>query len=64
MTGKSYSRISGCVLMACMVAALSLSAMAQKDKSAEAKSDVTGHYEGTAKNNAGEVIMVAFDLAE
>ena len=47
-----------------VVFALSCAVLAQKDKSAPAKSDATGHYEGTAKNNAGEVITVALDLTE
>lgn len=34
---------------------------AQQEKS---KADVTGRYEGTAKNAAGEVITVTLDLAE
>ena len=42
---------------------LSFSALAQKG-SAPAKIDVSGRYEGTAKNSAGEVIMVALDLTE
>ena len=36
-------------------------AQAQKDK---AKSDVTGSFEGTAKNKAEEVIKVTFELTE
>ena len=34
---------------------------AQKDK---AKADVTGNYEGTAKNKTAEVIKVTFELTE
>ena len=47
-----------------LVLALGCVVSAQNNKSAPAKADVTGHYEGTAKNNAGEVITVAFDLTE
>ena len=45
----------------CALAGLS---PAQDSKSAPAKSAVTGRYEGTAKNAAGEVINVAFELTE
>ena len=38
--------------------------IAQNTKPAPAKSDVTGHYEGLAKNAAGEDIHVALDLTE
>src|SRR5271169_4739655 len=50
--------IAGLVLALCCVA------QAQKDKSAPAKTALTGRYEGTAKNKADEVITVAFDLTE
>jgi hypothetical protein len=62
MRRRKSSRAWGWALMVCVLAALSLSTAAQKG--AAAKSDVSGHYEGTAKNNAGEVITVALDLAE
>ena len=39
-------------------------APAQDSKSAPAKSAVTGRYQGTAKNAAGEVISVTFKLTE
>lgn len=61
--GNSFER-GRWALLVCVVVALSCAAWAQKDKSAPAPSDVTGHYEGTAKNNAGDVITVAFDLTE
>src|SRR4051794_33718491 len=51
-------------LLVCVVFTLSCAVLAQKDKSAPLEADATGHYEGTAKNNAGEVIMVALDLTE
>lgn len=62
MTRRDRSRVGGWALMLCVVAALSFSAAAQKGPAA--KSDVSGHYEGTAKNNAGELITVALDLTE
>lgn len=47
-----------------MVLALALpcGVLAQKEKAA--KSDASGHYEGSAKNAAGEVIEVKLDLTE
>jgi len=50
----------------CLTLALDCAAQAQqdKDKSAPAKTSLTGRYEGTAKNKADEVITVAFDLTE
>jgi hypothetical protein len=48
----------------CLMLALCGVAQAQKDKSAPAKTALTGRYEGTAKNKADEVITVAFDLTE
>ncbi len=50
----------------CLLLALCCVAQAQqnKDKSAPAKTALTGRYEGTAKNKADEVITVAFDLTE
>ena len=50
------------VVMCVILTACSL-ALAQQ-KSDPAKSSVTGHYEGTAKDKAEEVIDVAFDLTE
>lgn len=46
--------VSSLLLAACL-------AGAQPQKS---KADVTGRYEGTAKNEAGEIITVTLDLAE
>lgn len=50
------------VLVVCGLLAFCCAAMAQNAKSA--KSDLTGRYEGTAKNVQGEVIKVAFELTE
>lgn len=56
-------------LMVCLVVALCCLAGAQQsktapDKTAPAKSDVTGRYEGSAKNGEGEVIAVTLELTE
>jgi hypothetical protein len=53
----------------CFMLALSCVALAQQnknapDKNAPAKADVTGRYEGSAKNGEGEVIPVTFELTE
>ena len=52
------------ISLAFMVVAMCSFVLAQSTKPAPAKSDVTGHYEGIAKNTAGEDIHVAFDLTE
>jgi hypothetical protein len=49
------------LLAVCVLCGL---APAQDSKSAPAKSAVTGRYQGTAKNAAGEVINVTFELTE
>ena len=51
-------------LILCALCALGCFAQAQESKSAPAKSAVTGRYQGTAKNAAGEVINVTFELTE
>jgi hypothetical protein len=51
-------------LILCALCALGGFVQAQESKSAPAKSVVTGRYEGTAKNAAGEVIQVSFELSE
>jgi len=48
----------------CIVLALSCLAFAQQDKKTPAKSELTGNYEGSAKNGDGEVIPVTFELTE
>ena len=48
----------------CLMVALCFVAQAQQDKSASAKTSLTGRYEGTAKNKAEEVITVSIDLTE
>lgn len=52
------------MLVLCLVLAPLCVATAQQGKSASAKGSVTGHYEGTAKNRAEEVIQVKFELTE
>lgn len=52
------------VLIFGVLLSLACAAMAQQDKGAPAKTSLTGHYEGTAKNKAGEVIQVTIDLVE
>ena len=54
-----------CLLVLCLAVPCMLFAQkdAQKDKSAS-KPDLSGHYEGSAKNAAGEVIDVKLDLTE
>ena len=59
----SLLRIAKISLLLFLAAAFCFAAQAQT-KPAPAKSDVTGHYEGIAKNTAGEDIHVAFDLTE
>ena len=54
------------MLLLCLIfilAPLCVSA-AQQGKTASAKSSVTGHYEGTAKNRAEEVINLTLELTE
>lgn len=43
---------------------LFVSALVSAAQQGKSKADLTGHYEGTAKNAAGEVITVAMDLTE
>jgi hypothetical protein len=62
-TGNSREIVRWSVLIG-IVLALSVAVVAQKEKSAPAKTDATGHYEGNAKNHAGDVITVNIDLTE
>ena len=50
------------LLISCLLLALASAALAQQAKSA--KPDLTGRYEGTAKNKAEDVITVTLDLTE
>jgi len=56
--------VTGPLLAVCMVLAISCVTLAQQGRSGSAKSDVTGRYDGTAKNKAEEVISVTLDLTE
>lgn len=58
----SSRMISKIYFVLCLAAVSCFAAQAQNSK--PSTSDVTGHYEGTAKNSAGEDIHVAFDLTE
>lgn len=60
----SFPRVSKVCFLVSLAVAFCVVAQAQNTKAAPAKSDVTGHYEGMAKNAAGEDIHVAFDLTE
>jgi len=52
-----------CLLSFAVICLASL-ALAQQAKTAASSAPITGHYEGTAKNKADDVITVAFDLTE
>jgi hypothetical protein len=52
------------MLVLCLILAPLCIATAQQGKNTSAKGSVTGHYEGTAKNRAEEVIQVKFELTE
>ncbi len=51
-------------MVVCLVVAPLCLAAAQQGKTASAKGTVTGRYEGTAKNQSGEIIVVTFELTE
>ena len=61
MLKKNSARLGWSVVAFAL--ALSCIAVAQ-NKTAPAKSDVTGRYEGSAKNSEGEVIPVTLELTE
>ena len=62
-TTRRTSR-SALLLILGLVSTLGCVALAQQGKSASGKTSLTGSYEGTAKNKAGEVITVTLDLTE
>jgi hypothetical protein len=64
-TAKLHQRFvaAGCTV-ACLMLALCCVAQAQQGKGTPAKASLTGHYEGSAKNKAEEVMTVGFDLVE
>src|SRR6266496_2757969 len=55
---ETVAPIAGLMLL------LSCLALAQQGKSGSGKSDLTGRYEGTAKNKAEDVITVTLELTE
>jgi hypothetical protein len=61
---NGMARIVQRTLLVCLVVAPLCIAAAQQGKSASAKGSVDGRYEGTAKNAAGDIITVAFELTE
>ncbi len=63
MMSRNRFGLSRMWLVMVLALALPCAVLAQKEKAA-AKSDATGHYEGSAKNAAGEVIEVKLDLTE
>jgi len=56
--------MAGRLPILCVIFVLGCLAAAQQGKNAPAKSDLTGHYEGIAKDKGEEVITVALDLIE
>ena len=52
------------LLVLCLVLAPLGIATAQQAKNGSAKSTLDGRYEGTAKNAAGDIITLAFELTE
>ena len=67
MLKKNSAKLGWSVV--CFMLAICCVAMAQQnknapDKTVPAKSDVTGRYEGSAKNSEGEVISVTLELTE
>jgi hypothetical protein len=53
-----------CLMLALCCVAQAQPDQAQQDKSAPAKASLSGHYEGSAKNKAEEVIPVSIDVEE
>jgi hypothetical protein len=70
MSQKNFTRLVEMVivrrmLVLCLMIMASISvAAAQQGKNASAKGSATGHYEGTAKNRAEEVINLTLELTE
>lgn len=54
----------GAMLGLCFVLSMPFAASAEQGKKDAAKSDLTGRYEGTAKDNADQLITVTLDLTE
>jgi hypothetical protein len=70
MSQKKFARLGEMaivrrMLVLCLVFILApLYVSAQQGKNGSAKGSVTGHYEGTAKNRAEEVINLTLELTE
>jgi hypothetical protein len=66
MTKQNLRAMSllGAMLGVWVVFALPFAASADQGKKNAAKSDLTGRYEGTAKDNTDQLITVALDLTE
>ena len=62
MLRKNLLGLCGCMAVYLVLSLSSIAAAQQK--SAPANSDVTGRYEGSAKNGEGEVIEVTLELTE
>ncbi len=56
--------VTGGLPILCLMLAVCCVALAQQGKGGSAKADLTGRYEGTARNKAEEVITVTLDLAD
>jgi hypothetical protein len=52
------------ILILSLIIAPLRAATAQQEKKAASKDSITGKYEGTAKNNAQDIIQVTFELTE
>ena len=66
MSERTSMKVTGIVrrmLLVCLLVAPLCIAGAQQGK-ASAKGSVTGRFEGTAKNAAGDILTVAFELTE
>ncbi len=61
---RNLPRLHFTLFTLCLVLALPTLLLAQKDKTAPAKADLTGRYEGSAKNSQQADITVALELTE
>ena len=62
--GVCRTLVAGRLPILCLVLVLGCVALGQQGKSGSAKADVTGRYEGTAKNKAEDVITVTLELTD
>jgi len=67
-TSRKQNRFMGGILRQMLIVSLIIAplsvAAAQQQKKAPAKDSVTGTYQGTAKNNAQDVIQLTLELTE